>query len=283
MPSIQSAGPVDPALIDDLVAASRILAQHGVLDAWGHVSMRHPKNPERYLLSRARAPALVSAADIMEFDLNSDPVDQQGRRMFLERYIHGEAFRARPDVNAVVHSHSPTVIPFTVTDEPLRAVSHIASFLAGGCPCFEIRDVGLTTGLLVTNNKQGAALAKVLGDGPVALMRGHGNLVVASDIPRAVHRALYTEVNAQQLAIAHWHRDVALDAHAGVGGLAVVHSGPALDGLRWHSGNGAELGLGGARGHDVPPSWDVRVVPLACTWLVAGAGGRYLALRSMER
>ncbi len=95
MPSIQSAGPVDPALIDDLVAASRILAKHGVLDAWGHVSMRHPKNPERYLLSRARAPALVSAEDIMEFDLNSDPVDQQGRRMFLERYIHGEAFRAQ--------------------------------------------------------------------------------------------------------------------------------------------------------------------------------------------
>jgi ribulose-5-phosphate 4-epimerase/fuculose-1-phosphate aldolase len=200
--SIPSAGPVDPALIDDLVAASRILAQHGVLDAWGHVSMRHPTNPERYLLSRARAPALVSAEDIMEFDLNSDPVDQQGRRMFLERYIHGEAFRARPDVNAVVHSHSPSVIPFTVTDQPLKAISHIASFLAKGCPCFEIRDVGLTQGLLVTNNKQGAALAKVLGDGPVALMRGHGNLVVASDIPRVVHRALYTEVNAQQLATA---------------------------------------------------------------------------------
>jgi ribulose-5-phosphate 4-epimerase/fuculose-1-phosphate aldolase len=204
MPDIQipSAGPVDAALIEDLVAASRILAQHGVLDAWGHVSMRHPKNPQRYLLSRARAPALVTAADIMEFDIDSNPVDQQGRRMFLERFIHGEAYRARPDVNAVVHSHSPTVIPFTVTDEPLKAVSHIASFLAGGCPCFEIRDVGLTQGLLVTNNKQGAALAKVLGNRPVALMRGHGNLVVASDIPRAVHRALYTEVNARQLATA---------------------------------------------------------------------------------
>jgi HCOMODA/2-hydroxy-3-carboxy-muconic semialdehyde decarboxylase len=202
MPDAKSAGPVDPALIDDLVAASRILAHHGVLDAWGHVSMRHPKNPERYLISRARAPALVTAADIMEFDIDSNPVDQQGRRMFLERFIHGEAYRARPDVNAVVHSHSPTVIPFTVTDEPLKAVSHIASFLAGGCPCFEIRDVGLTQGLLVTNNKQGAALAKVLGNRPVALMRGHGNLVVASDIPRAVHRALYTEVNARQLATA---------------------------------------------------------------------------------
>jgi ribulose-5-phosphate 4-epimerase/fuculose-1-phosphate aldolase len=202
MPDLKSAGPVDPALIEDLVAASRILAQHGVLDAWGHVSMRHPANPERYLMSRARAPALVEAADIMEFDLNSDPVDQQGRRMFLERYIHGEAFRARLDVNAVVHSHSPTVIPFSVTDEPLKAISHVASFLAGGCPCFEIRDVGLTQGLLVTNQKAGAALAKVLGDRPVALMRGHGNVVVASNIPQVVHRALYTEINAQQLATA---------------------------------------------------------------------------------
>jgi len=200
--AIPTGGPVDPALIDDLVAPSRILAHHGVLDAWGHVSIRHPKNPERYLLSRARAPALVAADDIMEFDLESNPVDQRDRRMFLERFIHGSAYRARPDVNAVVHSHSPTVIPFTVTDEPLKAISHIASFLADGCPCFEIRDVGLTRGLLVTNNKQGAALAKVLGDKSVALMRGHGNLVVAPDVQRAVHRALYTEVNARQLATA---------------------------------------------------------------------------------
>ncbi len=200
--AITSGGPVDPALIEDLVAASRILAQHGVLDAWGHVSIRHPGNPERYLLSRARAPALVTTADIMEFDLDSEPVDPQGRRPFLERFIHGETYRARPDVNAVVHSHSPSVIPFTVTDEPLKAISHIASFLSCGCPVFEIRNVGLTQGLLVTSKKQGAALAKTLGDGPVALMRGHGNLVVASDIPRVVHRALYTEVNAQQLATA---------------------------------------------------------------------------------
>jgi HCOMODA/2-hydroxy-3-carboxy-muconic semialdehyde decarboxylase len=202
MSSIQSGGPVDPALIDDLVAASRILAKHGVLDAWGHVSMRHPKNPERYLISRARAPALVSAEDIVELDLNSDPVDQSGRRLFLERYIHGEAYKARPDVNAVVHSHSPTVVPFSVTEEPLRAISSVASFLACGCPVFEIRDVGLTKGLLVSTGKQGAALAKVLGDKPVALLRGHGNIVVASDIPRVVHRALYTEVNAQQLTTA---------------------------------------------------------------------------------
>ena len=135
-----SAGPVDPAVIDDLVAASRILARHGVLDAWGHVSIRHPANPERYLLSRARAPALVSAEDIMEFDLNSNPVDQRDRRAFLERFIHGQAYRARADVNAVVHSHSPTMIPFSVTGEPLKAISHIASFLVNEVPVWEIRE-----------------------------------------------------------------------------------------------------------------------------------------------
>src|ERR1700759_2731030 len=117
MPDAQNAprGPVDPALIDDLVAASHILAHHGVLDAWGHVSMRHPKNPQRYLISRARAPALVTAADIIELDHDSNPVDGDDRRMFLERFIHGEAFKPRPYVNAVVQSHSPTVIPFSVT------------------------------------------------------------------------------------------------------------------------------------------------------------------------
>lgn len=199
---ITSAGPVDAAVIEDLVAANRILAQHGVLDAWGHISIRHPGNSERYLLSRARAPALVRAEDIMEFDLDSNPVDQRDRRMFLERFIHGQAYRARPEVNAVVHSHSPTMIPFSVTGEPLKAISHIASFLVHGAPVFEIREVGITQGLLVTNNKQGQALAKTLGDKPVALMRGHGNVVVAPDIQRAVHRAIYTEVNAQQLATA---------------------------------------------------------------------------------
>ena len=199
---ISSAGPVDATLIENLVAASRILAHHGVLDAWGHVSMRHPSNPQRYLMSRARAPAMVSIDDIMEFDLDSNPVDQRDRRCFLERFIHGCAYKARPDVNAVVHSHSPTVVPFSVTDQPLRAISSVASFLACGCPVFDFDNVSRTKGLLITNNEQGATLAEVLGDKPVALMRGHGNLVVASDIPRVVHRALYTEINAKQLATA---------------------------------------------------------------------------------
>jgi HCOMODA/2-hydroxy-3-carboxy-muconic semialdehyde decarboxylase len=138
----------------------------------------------------------------MEFDLDSNPTDQRERRVFVERFIHGSAYRARPEVNAVVHSHSPTVIPFSVTGEPLKALSHIASFLVDEPPVWEIRDVGITQGLLVTNNTQGRSLAQTLGSKPVALMRGHGNVVVAPDIKRVVHRALYTEVNARQLAIA---------------------------------------------------------------------------------
>ena len=110
-----SGGPVAATAIDELVLASRILARQGVLDAWGHVSMRHPGNPARYLMSRARAPSLVTAADIMEFDIDSSPTDQRGRKMFIERYIHGEAYRARPDVMAIVHFHAPDVIPFGVT------------------------------------------------------------------------------------------------------------------------------------------------------------------------
>ena len=189
------------AVVDDLVVANHILAQQGVLDAWGHVSVRHPKNPDRYLLSRSRAPALVMAGDIMEFDLDSSPIDAKGRGLFLERFIHGETYRARPEVNAVVHSHSPAVIPFSVTDQPLRAILHNAAFLAEGCGCFDVRDAGLTQGLLITTNRQGAALARALGQRSVALIRGHGNLVVGEDIQRATHRALYTEINARQLAV----------------------------------------------------------------------------------
>lgn len=189
-------------MIEDLTLASRILARHGVLDAWGHVSMRHPDVPQRYLMSRARAPALITTDDIMAFDLDSNPVDQAGRRMFLERFIHGAVYRARPDVHAVVHSHSETMIPFGVTGVPMRAIAHIASFLVEPAPVWEIRDAGITQGLLVTNNVQGGSLAHTLGAGPVALMRGHGNVVVAPDIRRAVHRAIYTEVNARQLVTA---------------------------------------------------------------------------------
>jgi HCOMODA/2-hydroxy-3-carboxy-muconic semialdehyde decarboxylase len=192
-----SGGPVDAALISDLVAGSRILAMEGVVDAYGHVSMRHPANQSRYLMARAVAPALVSAADIMEFDLDSNPVDRQGRSMFLERFIHGEIYKARPDVNSVVHTHSPAIVPFSITQVPLKPIMHTTSFLWVGVPIWEIREAGGVTDMLVRNGMLGKSLAATLGDKPVALMRGHGNVVVGRNVQNAVRRAIYTEVNAR--------------------------------------------------------------------------------------
>lgn len=193
-----SGGPVASALVDDLVSAYRILANEGVLDSFGHVSIRHPSHPERYLISRSTAPGTVTAADIMEFDLDSVPVDRRGRGMYMERFIHGEIYKARPDVMAVVHSHSPSVIPFSVTTTPLRAIFHNGSFLGAGVPVFEIRDaVGERNNMLVDKDTVAAALARTLGSAPVALMRGHGDVVVGPDLEVTVFRAIYTEVNAR--------------------------------------------------------------------------------------
>jgi len=192
-----SGGPVDAAEIDDLVAANRILADQGVLDGYGHVSIRHPAAADRYFLSRSRAPAIITAADIMEFDLHSNPVDQRGRLMYIERYIHGEIYKARPDVRAIVHSHSPTVIPFGVSTVKLRAICHMSAFLGHDVPVFEMRDCAGMSDLLIRNAGHGLGLANALGSANVALMRGHGNVCVGPDLMTAVYRAIYTEVNAK--------------------------------------------------------------------------------------
>jgi ribulose-5-phosphate 4-epimerase/fuculose-1-phosphate aldolase len=192
-----SAGPVEPALIEDLVAANRVLASHGIVDGFGHVSIRHNRDANRYLMSRSRAPELVVAEDIMEYDLDSNPVEQRGRVMYHERYIHGEIYKVRPDVNAVVHHHSPSVIPFGVTTVPLRPVYHMSSFLAAGVPVYEIREAGGMTDMLVSTPALGEALARVVSDRPVALMRGHGAVVVAPSLKLAVYRSIYTEINAR--------------------------------------------------------------------------------------
>jgi ribulose-5-phosphate 4-epimerase/fuculose-1-phosphate aldolase len=197
-PTPVSAGLADPALIEDLVAANRILYDQGVVDGFGHVSARHDKDPNRYLLARSMAPALVTADDIMEYDLDSTPVDQRGRAVYLERFIHGEIYKLRPDVRAIVHSHSPSVLPYANTKVQLRPMNHIASFLGGGVPVFEIRDVaGPASNMLVTNAMLGHALAMTLGQRPVALMRGHGSVAAAQSIRHVTFRAIYTEVNAR--------------------------------------------------------------------------------------
>jgi HCOMODA/2-hydroxy-3-carboxy-muconic semialdehyde decarboxylase len=196
-----SAGPASAALLDDLVAANRILYDQGVVDGFGHVSVRHDTDPNRYLLSRSMAPALVTRDDILEYDLDSVPVDALGRTSYLERFIHGELYKVRPDVIAIVHSHSPAVIPFADTGVKLQPMNHIAGFLGTGVPVFEIRDTaGPATDMLIRNASLGHALAAALGDHTVILMRGHGSVAAARSIRHVVFRAVYTEVNARMEA-----------------------------------------------------------------------------------
>jgi HCOMODA/2-hydroxy-3-carboxy-muconic semialdehyde decarboxylase len=192
----QSAGPVDRSVIADLVVANHILTQQGVLDAYGHVSVRHPGSPQRFLMSRSLAPALVGADDIMEYDLDGNPVDPRGRASFLERFIHAEIYRARPDVQAVIHSHTATVIPFGVTQVPLRPIIHVAAFLPRPVPVFEIRKFVAGSDLLIGTPDLGKALATTLGSHSVVLMRGHGMAVAAATLPLAVYYAIYTGIDA---------------------------------------------------------------------------------------
>src|ERR1700733_1063045 len=188
---------VDAALLEDIVVGSRVLADFGVLDGFGHVSARHPTNPNHFLMSRSLAPALVTADDIMEFDLDGNPVDARGRTVFLERFIHSEIYKARPDVMSVVHTHSPGVIPFSVSKVPLRAMFHNPAFLAVGVPVWDIRKDFGETSMLVANAALGKSLAQTLADKPVVLMRGHGDVTVGPTVKMAVFRAYYTDVNAR--------------------------------------------------------------------------------------
>jgi ribulose-5-phosphate 4-epimerase/fuculose-1-phosphate aldolase len=188
---------VDAALLEDIVIGSRVLADFGVLDGFGHVSARHPTNPNHFLMARSLAPALVTADDIMEFDLDGNAVDARGRSVFLERFIHSEIYKARPDVMSVVHTHSAGVIPFSVTKVPLRAMFHNPSFLAVGVPVWDIRKDFGETSMLVSDTALGKSLAQALGDKPVVLMRGHGDVTVGPTVKMAVFRAYYTDVNAK--------------------------------------------------------------------------------------
>jgi HCOMODA/2-hydroxy-3-carboxy-muconic semialdehyde decarboxylase len=210
-------GPVDRATLEDLAAASRILVDQGVFDAAGHVSMRHPDHPERFLMSRSLAPEMVTADDIMEFDLGCNAIEPRGRNGFIERYLHGEIYRARPDVMAVAHSHSPAVIAFGLTKEPMRAMYHNAAFLAGGVPVFDIREKFGLTDIVISTAAKGAALAAVLADKPVALLRAHGMVAVGPSLPVAVFRAIFTVTSAQvqHQAMALGGPLAALDAEEG--------------------------------------------------------------------
>ena len=182
--------------LQELVTANRILAREGVVDAFGHISVRHPERPDRYILSQSRAPELVDVDDLMEYTLEGDPIDQQGRTMYSERPIHGGICESRGEVMAVVHNHSPTVVPFSVTATPLRPMFHLAAIIGESLPVWDIRDNFQDTSLLVTTMEQGRDLARCLGGRRVSLMRGHGCVVTGKSIREVVMASVYLQVNA---------------------------------------------------------------------------------------
>jgi ribulose-5-phosphate 4-epimerase/fuculose-1-phosphate aldolase len=196
---IPTASSADSLLLQDLVDANHILFNQRVVDAFGHVSARHDKHADRFMLARNMAPALVTADDILEFDLDGRPLAADPPRVYLERFIHAAIYRVRPDVMAVVHSHSPSIVPFTVSRRTrLQPVCHMSGFLGAGAPVFEIRDAGgPATDLLVSTPELGTALARSLDQANCVLMRGHGSTVVAPSIKLVVYRAIYAEVNAR--------------------------------------------------------------------------------------
>jgi ribulose-5-phosphate 4-epimerase/fuculose-1-phosphate aldolase len=187
----------------ELVDANRILGREEILDAFGHVSARHPDNPERFYLSRARAPEMVEDEDLLEFDLRGEPVEQGGPLPYIERYIHAAAYAARPEVGAVCHSHTPSILPFSVSTTPLRAVIHAARFLGPEVPVWDLaREFPGEWSPLVRNMDYGESLARCLGPQAVALLRGHGSLVVGRDVQEVVSRCISMDRNAQVQEIA---------------------------------------------------------------------------------
>jgi HCOMODA/2-hydroxy-3-carboxy-muconic semialdehyde decarboxylase len=185
-------------LLEDLALANQILVNEGVLDGFGHISVRHPQDPQRFFIARSMAPALVQPEDLLQVDLQGQVHDEQGRRTYVERFIHSAIYAARPDVMSVIHSHSPSVIPFGVTGARLRPICHMSGFLGATTPIYEIRmHAGESTDLLINSQALGESLAQVLGSANVALMRGHGSVTVGSSIKQAVFRGIYTESNAR--------------------------------------------------------------------------------------
>jgi ribulose-5-phosphate 4-epimerase/fuculose-1-phosphate aldolase len=214
------------AAIADLATANHILFREGIVDAFGHVTVRHPFNPNHYLMARSMQPVFVTPRDIIEFDIESKPVAHDAPATSYERFIHGEIFRVRLDVMAIVHSHSPSVLPFSVSKTtPLRAICHTAGFLGAGAPIFEIRDfAGDSSNLLVQTSPLGAALAKTLGPSMAVLMRGHGFTVVGGSLYEAVYNAINTDLNAR----------VEMDA-VRLGGVSYLSEGEAAAVSKTHN------------------------------------------------
>ena len=193
MPTIPA---LAPELVADLIAGNKILYHFGIVDAFGHISVRHDADPNKYVMSRHLAPGLVTPEDLITYDLDSNPIEPTPHRLYSERYIHGEIYKKRPDVHSVVHCHAPALIPFGITKQKLLPVYHMSSFLGTGPEVFEIREGFGMTNMLVRTAPLGAALAEKLGDDTIVLMRGHGATTVGTTIKHSVYRAVYAAENA---------------------------------------------------------------------------------------
>lgn len=217
-----------PNYIRDLVIANRILAHEDVLDAYGHISLRHPDNPERFLLSCSRSPELVEPEDIVEHHLNGQPVNPDGRKLYLERFIHGAVFEARPDVVAVVHSHAEDVLPFSMVPVPLKPVLHNACKMGSHVPNWDIRDAFGDTNMLVAKIEQGRDMAKALGNASVVLMRGHGFTGATATLMETVALGVYLPKNARVLMNAMRLGNVGVDGVKTLsqGELDLINFGP---------------------------------------------------------
>jgi ribulose-5-phosphate 4-epimerase/fuculose-1-phosphate aldolase len=235
------------AQLEDLVIANRILAHENVVDGFGHVSLRHPERPDRFFMSRSRSPELVTLDDIMEFDLDCNPIDQRGRVMYGERAIHGAIFQARPEINSVVHNHAHEIIPYSVTKVPMRQVIHTAGGMGGHIPVWDIRDDFGDTDMLVRNLQQGRSLAKALGDNAAVLMRGHGVSVAGTSVRDAVRIAVYLMVNARLQTEAMRLGDVTFLTEGEIAKTAEMSASPlASDRIweYWAQRSGYALGAG---------------------------------------
>jgi ribulose-5-phosphate 4-epimerase/fuculose-1-phosphate aldolase len=184
-------------LLEELVTANRILAREEVVDSFGHISVRHPERPDRFFLSRARAPDCIERDDLMEYGLDGEPIDGRGRKVYLERYIHAAAYEAKPDVQTVVHNHSPSVVPFGVTGTKIRPLLHTCGCMGHEVPIWDSGDKFGDTNMLVSSLAMGRDLARRLGDRRAALLRGHGCVVTGHNIREVVYIAVYLELNAR--------------------------------------------------------------------------------------
>ena len=184
-------------IVEELVTANRILANEEIVDSFGHVSARQPDNPQHYLLSRARAPERIERGDIIEYTLDGAAIDKNAPAPYMERFIHGAIYEARPDVQAVVHNHSPSVIPFGVTGRKLKPFLHLCAHIGQEVPTWDSRDTFGDSTLLVGDMAMGRDLAKLLGARPTTLMRGHGATVVGRTVRHAVFVSVYLEVAAK--------------------------------------------------------------------------------------